>query len=69
MSDILAFRSVHFPAALSVSHGPHGLKIVKGEGQYLIDDTGRAFVDCGKLLVQRFFFFVCMFSDNKTILQ
>ena len=45
--DILRFREDHLLPALSVSHRPEGLKIVKGTGQYLHDSAGRVFVDCG----------------------
>jgi len=42
--EILAVRRSHFGFNLSISYS-EPLKIVRGEGQYLFDDTGRRYLD------------------------
>lgn len=44
-SELLSLRERHLGKALSVSY-KKPLKIVKGKGQYLYDEEGRAFLDC-----------------------
>ena len=44
-SEILSLRERHLGRSLSISY-KKPLKIVRGEGQYLFDEEGRAFLDC-----------------------
>ena len=44
-SEILSLRERHLGKSLSISY-KKPLKIVRGEGQYLYDEDGRAFLDC-----------------------
>jgi len=44
-SEILSLREKHLGKSLSISYNKP-LKIVRGEGQYLFDEDGRAFLDC-----------------------
>jgi 4-aminobutyrate aminotransferase-like enzyme len=43
--EILELRQRHLGGSLSVSYR-EPLKIVRGEGQFLFDETGRAYLDC-----------------------